>query len=884
MSSSELPIKKQAVGRQGFIGSLYDVRSDRFEGGNLFNRELPSSFITTTDCAFSNYFIDENSSQKDTFNKVNIEASMKVSLLAGLVKLEGSAKYLNQTKTDSRTVRLTSMLQMKTKQEQLQISRADLIDYLSLDALESPNATHCVIGIMWGANVAATFEQILNDSKTAEEIQGELFANFSKATLNISGHAKLENIAQINSQNCALKISFSGDVLIEDIPRTPDDVFRIFQKVPLMLRELNNGKGQQLEFELYPLKRIASNFKRELQIQRIIKDIDIHVMNRIEDTFEQIIKGKRILNDFLDKIEPWRDWLPPHWLQVVDNKRLELAGKQLEIQRRLASLLEKIRRGEAEQNEMIVLLDEFDEKNPCSVLLIKKFLKENSRIEIKIDSLGEFDDSIKEKQPNADLLLKRLESISDIVDQYYVYDVYLLHISSAWQENVKDRENWRRQLRCFNNLRKSTLSNESKKTIFRVIDHDLHTNLTDKPSTCVIYHVKHGEIKTKDYCHTSLIELSLEQIQKIQSETKCSSFTKADIQKRFQEFIKKHPIGELNEKDFTAEFHELFPCLANNSYLCVAFLPLMPTPLRSCSININPNATWVEHGLTVAGGNQYGNRMNQLHDSRGIFVTDDQTIYVADGKNNRIMEWKCGAPSGKVIANEIKKSKKVDRLNKPFDVIIDRETDSLVISDSGNQRVVRWSRRSGGQQETIISDISCTGLGMDENGFLYVADCRKHEVKQYKSDDDEGTVVAGGNGQGSRLDQLNCPSYIFVDQYRAVYVSDNSNHRIMKWEEGAKQGIVIAGGQGTGNSLTQLSWPNGIVVDSSGTVYVADCGNHRIVRWSKGVTQGNIIAGGNDAGSRSNQLDNPYGLSFDRHGNIYVTDGCNERVQKFNIH
>ncbi|CAF4000405.1 unnamed protein product [Rotaria sp. Silwood1] len=812
MSSSELPIKKQAVGRQGFIGSLYDVRSDRFEGGNLFNRELPSSFITTTDCAFSNYFIDENSSQKDTFNKVNIEASMKVSLLAGLVKLEGSAKYLNQTKTDSRTVRLTSMLQMKTKQEQLQISRADLIDYLSLDALESPNATHCVIGIMWGANVAATFEQILNDSKTAEEIQGELFANFSKATLNISGHAKLENIAQINSQNCALKISFSGDVLIEDIPRTPDDVFRIFQKVPLMLRELNNGKGQQLEFELYPLKRIASNFKRELQIQRIIKDIDIHVMNRIEDTFEQIIKGKRILNDFLDKIEPWRDWLPPHWLQVVDNKRLELAGKQLEIQRRLASLLEKIRRGEAEQNEMIVLLDEFDEKNPCSVLLIKKFLKENSRIEIKIDSLGEFDDSIKEKQPNADLLLKRLESISDIVDQYYVYDVYLLHISSAWQENVKDRENWRRQLRCFNNLRKSTLSNESKKTIFRVIDHDLHTNLTDKPSTCVIYHVKHGEIKTKDYCHTSL------------------------------------------------------------------------TPLRSCSININPNATWVEHGLTVAGGNQYGNRMNQLHDSRGIFVTDDQTIYVADGKNNRIMEWKCGAPSGKVIANEIKKSKKVDRLNKPFDVIIDRETDSLVISDSGNQRVVRWSRRSGGQQETIISDISCTGLGMDENGFLYVADCRKHEVKQYKSDDDEGTVVAGGNGQGSRLDQLNCPSYIFVDQYRAVYVSDNSNHRIMKWEEGAKQGIVIAGGQGTGNSLTQLSWPNGIVVDSSGTVYVADCGNHRIVRWSKGVTQGNIIAGGNDAGSQSNQLDNPNGLSFDRHGNIYVTDGCNERVQKFNIH
>ncbi|CAF5156791.1 unnamed protein product, partial [Rotaria sp. Silwood1] len=109
------------------------------------------------------------------------------------------------------------------------------------------------------------------------------------------------------------------------------------------------------------------------------------------------------------------------------------------------------------------------------------------------------------------------------------------------------------------------------------------------------------------------------------------------------------------------------------------------------------------------------------------------------------------------------------------------------------------------------------------------------------------------------------------------------NHRIMKWEEGATQGIVVAGGEGEGNSLTQLNHPHGIVVDQLDTVYVADSWNNRIMRWPKGATQGAVIIGGNGEGSQSNQLNGPVGLSFDRHGNLYVVDWGNHPVQKFNI-
>ena len=268
MSVIDSTVTRQAVGRHGFIGSLYDIRSDQFEGGNLFNQELASSLIATTDCASSDYFVDENLSQKDTLNKLNIDGSMKLSLMAGVVKVEGSAKYLNQTKTDSRTVRVTLVFTVRTKQQHLQVSMADLCNYFTPAGLENPNATHCVTGITWGARVAATFEEKLNSSESAEELQGQLSVLLKKATINVKGAAKIENSEQENFKSHSLKISFSGDVLIDDIPRTVSDVFNIFKKVPSMLNQLNEGKGKQIEFQLYPLKRMAEIFKYELRIEK----------------------------------------------------------------------------------------------------------------------------------------------------------------------------------------------------------------------------------------------------------------------------------------------------------------------------------------------------------------------------------------------------------------------------------------------------------------------------------------------------------------------------------------------------------------------------------------------------------------------------------------
>jgi hypothetical protein len=44
-----------------------------------------------------------------------------------------------------------------------------------------------------------------------------------------------------------------------------------------------------------------------------------------------------------------------------------------------------------------------------------------------------------------------------------------------------------------------------------------------------------------------------------------------------------------------------------------------------------------------------------------------------------------------------------------------------------------------------------------------------------------GTMVVGGNEQGPRLNQLNHPTALFVDDDDAIYVADGMNNRVVKW-------------------------------------------------------------------------------------------------------
>ncbi|CAF3886575.1 unnamed protein product, partial [Rotaria sp. Silwood1] len=299
--------------------------------------------------------------------------------------------------------------------------------------------------------------------------------------------------------------------------------------------------------------------------------------------------------------------------------------------------------------------------------------------------------------------------------------------------------------------------------------------------------------------------------------------------------------------------------------------------------NIPIDARWEHNGVTVGGGRELGNATNQLHEPHGLVIDDDQTVVIADWGNHRVIEWKMGDSHGSVVAGGHGEGNQLNQLNTPTDVLIDRETDSLIISDRGNQRIVQWSRSGPTKVEILLDNINCWGLAMDDQRYLYISETEHDEVRRYKIGDKNGTIVAGGHGKGNGLNQLNEPTYLFVDQQQTVYVSDNANHRVMKWNKNAQEGVVVAGSLGCRTALTKLSYPKGLFIDTFGTLYMADPGNHRVMRWLVGAKQGTVIVGEKGEEEEANQLNFPMALSFDRHGNLYVVDRKNHRVQRFSI-
>ena len=105
--------------------------------------------------------------------------------------------------------------------------------------------------------------------------------------------------------------------------------------------------------------------------------------------------------------------------------------------------------------------------------------------------------------------------------------------------------------------------------------------------------------------------------------------------------------------------------------------------------------------------------------------------------------------------------------------------------------------------------------------------------------------MAGGNGKGDAVNQLNRPLGLDIDDdNQSIVIADCWNHRIVEWKMGAINGKVIAGGHGEGNRLDQLKFPTDVLIDKeTNSLFIANRGNRRVLRWSRrqDTTQGEVI-------------------------------------------
>ncbi|CAF1147532.1 unnamed protein product [Adineta steineri] len=317
----------------------------------------------------------------------------------------------------------------------------------------------------------------------------------------------------------------------------------------------------------------------------------------------------------------------------------------------------------------------------------------------------------------------------------------------------------------------------------------------------------------------------------------------------------------------------------------------MPIMTSNCATTV-----WAQNATTIAGSPNgiQGFTSTLFNNLVGIMVGKNDSIYAIDwGTYYRMQLFYPGSQLGITIFNATFGSD----LNQLYDVtaINTDVSGNIYILDYYYDRVTKWAPGAstgilvagGNGQGTSLNQLNTPyDLFVEPNtSYIWIADYYNCRIVKWLNSS-TGVLVAGA-GCGIQANQFNGPTGLFIDtsDLNTIYVADYGNSRIQKWLYGASNGTTVAGQPSgvSGSALNQLNKPFHLTMDTNKSLYIVDYGNNRIVLWLLGATSGILIAGSGIAGTLPSQLYKPYSVGLDSTGALIVNDYGNNRIQRFPV-
>ena len=255
---------------------------------------------------------------------------------------------------------------------------------------------------------------------------------------------------------------------------------------------------------------------------------------------------------------------------------------------------------------------------------------------------------------------------------------------------------------------------------------------------------------------------------------------------------------------------------------------------------------------------------------QGFFVGPNDTIYVVDSANKRVLIYTQNPLASIRIM--------IDGWSVPASIFVTMNGDIFIDNGYAYGRVQKYSFSNITAGVPVMRiNASCSSLFVDANDTLYCSLTNLHQVRKISlnSTDVNQTALAAGTGVcASASDTLCSPRGIFVNANLDLYVADTENDRIQLFPPEQLNGMTILGNGSSSSSSIVLRRPTGVLIDGSQYIYIVDSGNRRILR-STSIGYHCII------GCTQSTAVSTIALALDSQGNLFTLDSQNRRIQQF---
>src|SRR5260221_353025 len=294
---------------------------------------------------------------------------------------------------------------------------------------------------------------------------------------------------------------------------------------------------------------------------------------------------------------------------------------------------------------------------------------------------------------------------------------------------------------------------------------------------------------------------------------------------------------------------------------------------RDIKGNKQKKSAWMDRLAGTQSNEEVFKRPFELIQPYGTAVDSKGNLYVADQKVGAIFIFNTETRDVDLIKNSVHA-----HFSRIIGLAMD-DTDRLFVSDPGLRHVIVFNKDH--KAEDVISDGMADpgGLAIDTgNRLLYVADIELDQILVYDSDTLKLLRKIGTTGHKHELTtpgDFSKPTGIAVDAEGNLYVADTMNNRIEIFDADG-QFVSTFGKAGDGPGY--FARPKGVAIDGDGHIWVADGVQDRVQVFNK---DGQLLIALGGHGLLPGQFQGLVGIAIDKKNRVFTTEIFPGRAQQF---